>query len=91
MTKDAQASLRRMMEKYSRNTRFCLICNYATHIIPALQSRCTRFKFKKIPLDDSIDRVFGITKEENLNLSKNIIKEIIVVCKGDMRRIINLL
>lgn len=31
-----------VIEKYTQNTRFCLICNYVNKIIPALQSRCTR-------------------------------------------------
>ncbi len=37
------------MEKYVRNARFCLICNYVSKIIPALQSRCTRFRFMPLP------------------------------------------
>ena len=32
MTKDAQMALRRIIEKYSSNTRFCLICNYASKV-----------------------------------------------------------
>lgn len=42
MTKDAQFALRRIIEKYTKHTRFCLIGNYVGKIIPALQSRCTR-------------------------------------------------
>jgi DNA polymerase III delta prime subunit len=38
-----------VIEKYTRNTRFSLICNHVNKIIPALQSRCTRFRFA--PLD----------------------------------------
>jgi replication factor C subunit 3/5 len=32
-----------VIEKYTSNTRFCLICNYVNKIMPALQSRCTRY------------------------------------------------
>ena len=38
MTFDAQFALRRIIEKYSSNTRFCLICNYENKIIPAMKS-----------------------------------------------------
>ena len=31
-----------VIEKYTSNTRFCMICNYVNKITPALQSRCTR-------------------------------------------------
>lgn len=54
-----------VIEKYTRNTRFCLICNYVNKIIPALQSRCTRFRFP--PLADSYVRSrlqFVIDSEE---------------------------
>ena len=39
MTNDAQNALRRIIEKFTDNVRFCLICNYLAKIIPALQSR----------------------------------------------------
>ena len=39
MTNDAQNALRRIIEKFTDNVRFCLICKYLSKIIPALQSR----------------------------------------------------
>jgi len=37
-----------VIEKYTKNVRFCIICNYVSKIIPALQSRCTRFRFSPL-------------------------------------------
>jgi DNA polymerase III delta prime subunit len=42
MTNDAQNALRRIMEKFTENVRFCLIGNYLSKIIPALQSRSVK-------------------------------------------------
>ena len=36
MTPDSQFALRRIMEDYSRITRFCIICNYHNKIIDQL-------------------------------------------------------
>lgn len=66
MSKDAQFALRRVIEKYTKNTRFCLICNQVNKIIPALQSRCTRFRFP--PLDTSVvgERIQKICEMEKV-------------------------
>lgn len=91
MTKDAQAALRRTMEKFSRTVRFCLIGNHATNIIPALQSRCTRFKFSQIPVADALRKVDLICAGEGLALPRAVREEVIRIAQGDMRKVINTL
>ena len=64
MTKDAQNALRRIMEKYTENTRFCLICNYLTGIIDAIQSRCTRFRFGPLDMNQMKCRLGDVIQAE---------------------------
>ena len=66
MTNAAQFALRRVIEKYTRNARFCLICNYASKIIPALQSRCTRFRFAPLGREQCLERVRVVADTEQV-------------------------
>lgn len=91
MTNVAQFALRRIIEKYHSNARFCLISNYVSKIIPALQSRCTRFKFKQIPLDAAKTRIQSIARAESLSISDEGIQAVFRLCAGDMRRVVNML
>ncbi|CAG2118119.1 unnamed protein product [Medioppia subpectinata] len=91
MTNDAQNALRRIIEKFSVNTRFCLICNYLSKIIPALQSRCTRFRFGPLSAAQIIPRVKFIAAEERINATDEGIKALIDLSDGDMRKVLNVL
>ncbi|KAK5646209.1 hypothetical protein RI129_004673 [Pyrocoelia pectoralis] len=86
LTNAAQAALRRTMEKESKTTRFCLICNYVTRIIEPLTSRCTKFQFK--PLDESkiFERLQHIAIEENLQIDDDVLNALVKTSGGDMRR-----
>eukprot|EP00997_Jenningsia_sp_PLL12_P001675 NODE_1275_length_1207_cov_32.353195_g1044_i0.p1 GENE.NODE_1275_length_1207_cov_32.353195_g1044_i0~~NODE_1275_length_1207_cov_32.353195_g1044_i0.p1 ORF type:complete len:375 (+),score=6.00 NODE_1275_length_1207_cov_32.353195_g1044_i0:39-1127(+) len=91
LTKTAQNSLRRVIEKFTKNTRFCLICNYANKIIPAIQSRCTRFRFGPLKKSIVIKRLAEIAKEENVNFKKDGLSAIYRLSGGDMRKCLNIL
>lgn len=91
MTSDAQNALRRIIEKYTKNARFCLICNYVSKIIPALQSRCTRFRFAPLSREQIHGRLVEVAKAENVNYTDHGIDAILSLSGGDMRRVLNLL
>ncbi|XP_065830400.1 replication factor C subunit 5-like [Oscarella lobularis] len=91
MTRDAQNALRRIVEKYTENTRFCFICNYLSKIIPALQSRCTRFRFGPLTVEQMKPRLEHIIREEKVTVTDDGVKALLTLAKGDMRRSINVL
>lgn len=75
-----------VMEKFTENTRFCLICNYLTKIIPALQSRCTRFRFGPLDSEQMTTRLEHVIKTEGyvfapgLELSSIIFQFLTCIC-----------
>lgn len=91
MTMDAQNALRRIIEKYTENIRFCIICNYLSKIIPALQSRCTRFRFGPLSPDQILPRLNFVIDEEQLKVSEDGKKALLTLANGDMRKVLNVL
>jgi replication factor C subunit 3/5 len=91
MTSTAQMALRRVMEKYTANTRFCVIANYTHKLSPALLSRCTRFRFSPLKEKDIRVLVDKVIVEENVKISPEATDALVKLSKGDMRRALNVL
>ena len=101
VTRDAQAALRRVIEAYSKVTRFILICNYVTRIIEPLASRCAKFRFAPLPSYSMKERILYIANEEGCQFEENdtkddggkegVVNEILHLSQGDMRRAVTML
>ncbi|KAF6795944.1 replication factor C [Colletotrichum sojae] len=91
MTNTAQMALRRIMEKYTVNTRFCIIANYSHKLSPALLSRCTRFRFSPLKERDIRVLVDKVIEEEHVKILPDATDALVKLSKGDMRRALNVL
>lgn len=91
MTNTAQMALRRIMEKYTVNTRFCIIANYSHKLSPALLSRCTRFRFSPLKEGDIRQLVEKVVDEETVKIAGEAVDALVKLSKGDMRRALNVL
>jgi replication factor C small subunit len=91
LTPDAQNALRRTMENYSKTCRFILSCNYSSKIIEPLQSRCSLFRFKKVPREAIKKRLEEILKAEGVGFTDEGLHAILYVSEGDIRHAINIL
>ncbi len=91
MTFDAQFALRRIIEKYSDDTRFCIICNYMNKIIAPIKARCVNMRFYPIDKKIIVDRLKYICDCEKLKYEKNSLESIATISNGDLRKAINIL
>jgi DNA polymerase III delta prime subunit len=89
MTKNAQQGLKYLLQSYSKNVRYCLICNYISKIDEGLQNEFLRLRFNQLPKDDIIKFLLKISKLENLNFDIDTLETIQNQYKSDIRSMIN--
>ncbi len=91
LTPEAQAALRRTIEKYSHICRFILSVNYSSKVIEPIQSRCTVFRFGPIKPEAIKKYIRKIASEEKLEITPDGIETLVFISKGDLRKAINAL
>ncbi|CAH7675323.1 replication factor C subunit 3/5 [Phakopsora pachyrhizi] len=79
MTQAAQSALRRVIEQYTKNVRF------------SIQSRCTKFRFGPLELPEIRRRIDHVAHSEDVTISEEGKKALLSLCKGDMRRVLNVM
>ena len=89
LTIQAQASLRNVIETFSRTTRFILTCNYVERIIDPLQSRCQTLKVIPPTKADVAKHLAWVMGEESCSFEMEDLKTIVNQFYPDLRKCLN--
>jgi len=89
LTIQAQASLRNIIETFSRTTRFILTCNYVERIIDPLQSRCQVLKVVPPSKKEVAKHLSWIMNEEKIVYDINDLGSVVMQFYPDLRKCIN--
>lgn len=89
MTEGAQQALRRIMEIYSKTTRFALACNQSEKIIEPIQSRCAIIRYTKLSDPQMMMRLQDVCQTENVSYNDEGLAAILFTAQGDMRQALN--
>jgi len=89
LTIQAQASLRNVIETFSRTTRFVLTCNFVERIIDPIQSRCQTFKVVPPTKKEVAVHIAGICDKESIGYEVPAIGELVNKYYPDIRKMLN--
>lgn len=77
LSRDAQAALRRTMEKYSSNIRLILVCNSISNIIPPIKSRTLLVRIPSPTVGEINGVLMNIVTKEGLKFTNNSEEQIV--------------
>lgn len=86
LTREAQAALRRTMEKYSGHFRTILSTETSSRLIPAIKSRVLTVRVSAPTKENIINIIIGVSKKENASLNRAQATAIAASCDRNLRR-----
>jgi len=86
LSRDAQAALRRTMEKYMANMRIILCANSTSRLIAPIKSRCLLVRVAAPTAGEMTAVLEHIAKKEKFTLPPKASKAIVDDCEGNMRK-----
>ena len=89
LTIQAQASLRNVIETFSRTTRFIMTCNFVERIIDPLQSRCHVLKIVPPSKQDVARHLAWVLGEEKIRFEMQDLVPLVNQYYPDLRKCIN--
>ena len=91
LTRQAQAALRRTMEKYSSSCRLILCCNNQSKVMEAVRSRCLGIRIAAPSIDDICRSLKYVAKKEDVTLHEELCVSIARESSRNLRRAILML
>jgi replication factor C subunit 3/5 len=89
LSRDAQAALRRTMEKYMTNLRIILCANSTSRLIAPIKSRCLLIRVAAPSREDMLTVLNHVAKRAGAgSLPEDMADEIIIDANGNMRKAI---
>jgi replication factor C subunit 3/5 len=86
LSKQAQHSLRRTMEKYSSVCRIVMLCSTVSKVLEPVRSRCMCIRVAAPPDTKIMDTLMHVSQEEQLNLPVELASRIVSMCGRDLRK-----
>ncbi|OBZ72352.1 Replication factor C subunit 5 [Grifola frondosa] len=86
LTRDAQAALRRTMEKYMSNMRIILCSNSTSKLIAPIRSRCLLMRVAAPDADEMQTVLDYVARREGFAIPEDTAREIVADANGNLRK-----
>jgi len=86
LSRQAQAALRRTMEKFSAQCRIILLCNSCSRIIEPLRSRCLGIRIPAPRTEEIAATVVQVAKKEGVTMAPEVGMRLATASERNLRR-----